>query len=119
MKALTQITILLALQGCATIDKPPQQMAVLPGCPAAAVTPVPPHYPEELRDQGIAGEVVLAVTVDGCGVPLNVQVQRSSRNRQLDREAMNAAYTWRLFVPPEHRANGGVILVPINFDPDH
>ena len=94
----------------------PLQSAVLPGC-LAATDPLPPHYPEDLLSAGVAGKVMLAVTIDYCGVPVAVRVHETSGNQLLDGSAIKAAYTWRFRVPPDGRVADGIILVPVNFDP--
>jgi protein TonB len=76
----------------------------------------PPKYPsQELRD-GIGGSVMLLVTIDATGAVLNVTVKKSSRNRNLDRAAMDAARKWR-FNPGRSggQSVGGDVIVPVNF----
>ena len=78
----------------------------------------PPRYPsKELRD-GIGGIVMLRVTIDAQGNVLDVQIQKSSRNRNLDRAAMDAARKWK-FNPGMRGGQkvGGDVLVPVNFSP--
>jgi len=78
----------------------------------------PPKYPsQELRD-GVGGSVMLLVTIDANGTVLNVSVKKSSRNRNLDRAAMDAARRWR-FNPGIRNGQkvGGDVLVPVNFTP--
>ncbi len=77
-----------------------------------------PRYPvNELRG-GIQGTVVLRVLVDTDGTPIEVSVETSSGNKNLDREArQHVLRTWR-FKPAMHdgaavRAYG---LVPIAFN---
>jgi protein TonB len=47
-----------------------------------------------------------------------VQIQKSSRNRNLDRAAMDAARKWK-FNPGMRGGQkvGGDVLVPVNFNP--
>jgi protein TonB len=77
-----------------------------------------PRYPPQELRQGIGGEVLLRVTIDADGRVLNVAVQRSSRNRNLDRAAIDAARKWR-FNPGLRNGQkvGGDVLVPVNFNP--
>jgi protein TonB len=76
----------------------------------------PPRYPPAAARRGIEGEVVLRVTVGPDGSPIDIQVHRSSRNRDLDRAAIDAVRRW-MFNP--RRVNGepvqGEVLVPIAF----
>lgn len=54
-------------------------------------TPMRVRYPDAEACMRIDGTVVLIVTVDEKGDVLNAQVERSTRNRMLDRAALNAA----------------------------
>ena len=76
----------------------------------------PPRYPPAAARSGIEGEVVLVIDVDANGNVTNVSVEKSSRNRDLDRAAMEAARKWR-FNPAT--VNGqkaaGRVRVPVNF----
>ena len=65
---------------------------------------------------GITGEVVLIIDVDANGNVTNVSVEKSSRNRDLDRAAMEAARKWRFnaaVVGGQKQA--GRVRVPVNF----
>jgi protein TonB len=76
----------------------------------------PPKYPPAAFRQGIEGEVILIVDVDAQGNVTDVSVEKSSRNRDLDRAAMEAARKWR-FNPST--VNGqpaaGRVRVPVAF----
>ncbi|MBA2238872.1 MAG: energy transducer TonB, partial [Lysobacter sp.] len=76
----------------------------------------PPKYPPAAYRQGAEGTVVLVIDVDANGNVTNVSVEKSSRNRDLDRAAMDAARKWR-FSPS--RVNGrpaaGRVRVPVDF----
>ncbi|KAF1686828.1 energy transducer TonB [Pseudoxanthomonas broegbernensis] len=76
----------------------------------------PPRYPPAAARAGIEGEVILVIDVDASGNVTNVSVEKSSRNRDLDRAAMEAARRWR-FNPAT--VNGqkaaGRVRVPVNF----
>jgi protein TonB len=78
----------------------------------------PPRYPPQEARRCIGGEVLLRVTIDATGAVLDVVVQRTSRNRNLDRSAQDAARRWR-FNPGMHNGVpvGGDVLVPVNFTP--
>jgi periplasmic protein TonB len=76
----------------------------------------PPNYPREALRSGIEGTVVLLISIDARGNVLDVKVERSSRNRDMDREAMQAARRWRF--NPEVRNGVAVpstVRVPVDF----
>ncbi len=66
-----------------------------------------PKYPPMSRRQGEQGAVLLRVQVSGDGVPLAVELKRSSGFERLDTAARNAAMAWR-FVPARQ---GDAVLV--------
>jgi protein TonB len=77
---------------------------------------VPPRYPIDARRRGEQGTVVLSVLVGRDGLPLEVEIARSSGSRQLDRAAREAVLRSR-FRPVQIdgvavQARG---LVPIEF----
>jgi protein TonB len=76
----------------------------------------PPQYPPAAARAGIEGTVILVIDVDASGNVTNVSVEKSSRNRDLDRAAMQAARRWR-FNPSI--VNGqpapGRVRVPVDF----
>lgn len=78
---------------------------------------IEPLYPMESRRRGEQGTVLLRVRVGRDGLPIDVQVQRSSGYRPLDRAAREAVLRWR-FRPVQ--INGVNVeargLVPIKFD---
>ena len=69
---------------------------------AAKVAKVPPVflggrnpvYPQDLQDQGIGGTVVLRLTVSSSGTVTDVDIAGSSGISQLDRAAVQAAYSY-------------------------
>ena len=76
----------------------------------------PPTYPPEERRRGIEGTTILIVTIDASGTVLDVSVEKSSGNRNLDREAVKAARRWRF--NPEQRDGRKVesrVRVPVEF----
>jgi protein TonB len=77
----------------------------------------PPEYPREALANGITGTVILRVTVSADGEPTKVEVQKSSRDRSLDRAAIEAAQKWK-FNPKEENGKRveGVVLVPVTFN---
>ena len=76
----------------------------------------PPRYPPAAFRAGIQGEVILIIDVDANGNVTNVAVEKSSRNRDLDRAAMEAARKWK-FNPAQSGGQkaAGRVRVPVNF----
>ncbi|KRG64629.1 energy transducer TonB, partial [Stenotrophomonas terrae] len=76
----------------------------------------PPRYPPAAFRAGIQGEVILIIDVDASGNVTNVSVEKSSRNRDLDRAAMEAARKWK-FNPAQSGGSkaAGRVRVPVNF----
>jgi TonB family protein len=75
------------------------------------VRPPSPHYPFTMREQGIEGRVVVAVTIERNGKPRNIRILQSSGYAAFDDEAMNAL-SLAVFVPPPKEVT---VAVPINF----
>jgi len=66
----------------------------------------------------VGGTVMLRVTIDANGNVLNVVVDKSSRNRNLDRAAMDAARRWKFNAGLRNGVKvGGDVLVPVKFTP--
>jgi len=77
----------------------------------------PPVYPEAALKACASGAVRLRVSINAQGYVLNVAVDKSSGNRDLDRAAVDAARHWR-FNPgkAEGEPVGGDIIVPVDFE---
>jgi protein TonB len=76
----------------------------------------PPRYPPAAARAGIEGTVVLIIDVDASGNVTNVSVEKSSRNRDLDRAAMEAARKWRFNPGTSGGQNvAGRVRVPVEF----
>ena len=76
----------------------------------------PPNYPPEERRRGIQGTTIVIVSIDSSGAVIDVEVERSSGNRNLDREAIKAARRWRF--NPETRDGRKIasrVRVPVEF----
>lgn len=76
-----------------------------------------PAYPRDALRDGVEGTVLLKVLVDIDGRPLDVQIERSSGNRSLDRAAREQVLQrWR-FRPAtqDGRAVQAIGLVPVDF----
>lgn len=78
----------------------------------------PPVYPPSEMRSGIGGTVTLIISIDATGAVLDVEVQHTSGNRNLDRSAIKAAGKWRF--NPEVRNGQKVasrVIVPVTFEP--
>jgi TonB family protein len=75
-----------------------------------------PEYPEDAACAGAFGTVRLLLSVDAHGQVRDVQVDKTSRNRSLDRAAIEAARQWR-FRPGRYYGVpiGGLVIVPVAF----
>ncbi|HEV7271315.1 TonB family protein [Pseudoxanthomonas sp.] len=90
----------------------------LPSATLEYVRATSPRYPINELKNGVEGTVVLRVLVDIDGTPLDVTIETSSGNRNLDRSALqHVLKTWR-FKPAMQ--NGQAVqaygLVPIAFN---
>ena len=98
----------------------PATSGPLPGVRLEYAEAPAPAYPRDALHEGIEGTVLLQVLVDVDGRPLQVQVQQSSGNRQLDNAARRQVLErWR-FRPAmkDGRAVQAIGLVPIAFNLD-
>ncbi|MBN4841748.1 energy transducer TonB, partial [Citrobacter braakii] len=87
------------------VDLPPQPPS--PPSPPAPIADIgssvdpssrrlnPPRYPPQELRQGVGGTVILVISIDAQGNVLDIQVEKSSRNRNLDRAAVEAARRWK------------------------
>ena len=64
------------------------------GVPRLVSSPAP-AYPRNALRSGASGDVQLRIEVGADGVPTDVEVVGSSRNRDLDRAAVQAVRRWR------------------------
>ena len=76
----------------------------------------PPRYPPSAQRAQIEGTVILVISIDAQGNVMDIEVEKSSRNRDLDRAAVDAARKWR-FNP---QIENGVpvasrVRVPVDF----
>ena len=69
----------------------PQGRVEAPVC----IRKVTPTYPTSLRNRGVGGVVVLAITVDEIGRVTCAEVHRSSGNPTLDRSACSGVLRWK------------------------
>jgi protein TonB len=79
----------------------------------------PPKYPPQEQRDGIGGQVKLLVTINAEGDVVDVVIEKSSRNRNLDRAAMDAVRKTK-FRPgiKNGQKTGGSGYVLINFVPE-
>lgn len=75
-----------------------------------------PIYPENARNEGREGRVLLRVLVDDQGRSKRVEINNSSGSEALDRAAAEAIKRWR-FVPARYgdKAVESWIRIPIDF----
>ena len=75
-----------------------------------------PEYPALARRRGIEGQVTVKVKVSAAGQALEVALEASSGDDQLDRAALTAVKAWR-FVPARRgeTAIEAYALVPVSF----
>jgi protein TonB len=92
----------------------------LPGVRLEYLQAPAPAYPRDALRDGVQGTVMLQVLVDVDGHPLEVQVQHSSGNRQLDNAARRQVLEHWTFRPAmkDGRAVQAIGLVPIAFNLD-
>ena len=98
---------------------PPEAAASAgPDASARPISSPQPRYPARAMRRGESGTVLLQVSVDAEGRPVEVGVVQSSRSRDLDREAQRTVERWR-FSPAirNGRAVASKVLVPIEFRP--
>ena len=100
---------------------PPPARSAAPTAMASGDAPVPiqspaPLYPPDALRRGESGTVLLRVHVGPDGVPVAIDLVRSSRSRALDRAATEAVRRWR-FRPAQRdgQAVNGAVQIPIAF----
>jgi protein TonB len=96
---------------------PPYDGQPLQGAQLRYAVAPPPRYPRDAANAGADGTVLLRVLVDVDGRPLQVNVDRSSGHRSLDREAVRQVQQrWR-FEPAMRDGQPAQAwgLVPIGF----
>lgn len=98
---------------------PPPPVAMAPGNDPVPIQSPAPRYPPDALRNGESGTVLLRVHVSREGLPVAVDLVRSSRSRSLDRAATEAVKNWR-FRPAQRNGEpaSGVVQVPISFTAD-
>lgn len=83
---------------------------------AIAVFSPAPDYPASALRSRDEGTVLVRVTIDQHGMPLDISIERSSRSRALDRAALDALRQWR-FKPAmaQGAAVESSLVIPISF----
>lgn len=109
-------TMVFALFLCAAVANGSEAEDV-PRCDQSPPQMTPPPYPEQLKGTKIGGVVVLILTLDSCGSVIDVGVERSSRNRDLDRAAIEGARAWRFVPTTDGQGNTEPrrVRVPVDF----
>ena len=115
------VAVTTAVAEVAEPATPAEDIAVVPTMAANASLAyesiTEPRYPMESRRRGEHGTVLLRVLVGRDGLPIDIEIARSSGYRALDRAAREAVLRWR-FRPVQ--INGATVeargLVPIKFD---
>ncbi len=86
-----------------------------PNKPVSMPTPL---YPPNEASEGIVGQVLIRLEYNKCGDAVDVTIQKSSRNRNLDRAALEATRKWRIEIPTQTvEPNLQAVLIPISFKP--
>ena len=88
MKGICLFVFGLVLLGCSTIESKPLQLK----------SGSAPIYPEELKNLGIEGYVVLKYDVSTEGMVTNIRIIESDPARVFDESARRTLSTWR-FIP--------------------
>ncbi len=74
-----------------------------------------PRYPDHLRRRGIQGKTFLRVLVSPEGRVLQIELNRSSGNTELDASAMKGVRDWKFAPFTGPGAVAGWAIIPINF----
>lgn len=75
-----------------------------------------PIYPPDEAREGIVGQVLVRFEYNKCGDAVDVTIQKSSRNRNLDRAALEATRRWRIEIPVETKDPAvQAVLIPVLF----
>lgn len=115
---LSAACLVLALPALAqSVDSVPDVVAKFDEPPRPLKTK-PPRYPASMRDQGVAGAVMLVIVVDEGGRVIASEVRKSSHD-DFRTPALEAVRDWT-FVPA--KAGGKTVRarvnIPLNFSID-
>jgi len=100
--------------GAATMD---EWLAIITAgpCESGPVRMPPPQFPPRALREEARGSVRVLVAHDACGQVRHASVYQSSRSRDLDRAAVQAARRWRI-APPADSSGPGQAVVTVRFD---
>lgn len=93
-----------------------RQPLVQPNLNADYLNNPPPHYPEEARERGEEGKVLIKSLINADGTVAELAIKKSSGFPDLDRSALETVKKWR-FVPAR-RGDTKVsawVVVPVSF----
>ena len=96
---------------------PPVAPKIIPASAVQYLEPIAPEYPRLAQKANETGTAMVAVYVDGAGLPKTVQLSRSSGHPRLD-EAALAAIRKARFKPwiENGQATAGWAFVPVKFE---
>jgi TonB family protein len=78
-----------------------------------------PNYPEQENCEGIGGHASVLLTYDDEGVITDIQIAKTTGNRNLDRSATTTARSWLIAPGTRHdRPVAGQATVSVNFEPE-
>ena len=113
VRILLVFTLLLSIDLCMIRQSYAQQMQ-----PPKIIASTVSEYPAEARQKGMAGKVILRITIDKDGNVQDVEVYKSSGHDILDETAKEMARKWQF--QPARNADGKAVmsrmLAPISFD---
>lgn len=72
-----------------------QQSCMMPGSVNMRLPIYPTGYIKDDKEK----EVKIRFATDACGIPISVQIEKTSGNRALDKAAINAVWRWRVKLP--------------------
>jgi len=86
-----------------------------PDTPPVPVRTPPPQYPPELKREGVAGIVTVAIVVDEKGAVSSAAINKST-NPAFDQPSLDAVKKWK-FKPAtkDNQAIPSKVIVPLHF----
>ena len=96
-------------------QRPPRPTPAVAGdaattAPLAVLHQEAPAYPSRARRAGREGEVHCRIVVGADGMPVAVEIERSSGSEDLDRAARDALARWRFSAPPSATSATAVVV---------
>lgn len=86
-----------------------------PDTPPVPVRTPPPQYPSELKREGVAGIVTVAIVVDEKGAVASASINKST-NPAFDEPSLEAVKKWKF--KPATKGNQAIpskVIVPLHF----